>query len=113
MGQGEYINHKITAVKSLHHFYFGAVGCEQFDEFFEKLMFHDRKRKNIKRGQNDANSFALKGSNVKCGERIEILHVDYRIPEYRYVFGYYKLDNNQKYSIYHHLHEGCIYTRSP
>ena len=68
-------------VKSSHHSYFGAVGYEQFDEFFEKLKFQYMKKKNTKRWQNDANVIVLKGSNIKCGERIEILHTDYKIPE--------------------------------
>ena len=55
-------------------------------------------RKKQKRGQNDVNAILLKGSRDQCADRIEILHADYKMPEYRWAFGCYELDNNQKKS---------------
>ena len=70
-------------------------------------------RKKQKRGENDVNAIVLKGYRVQCADHIEILHTDYKIPEYRCAFGYYELDNKQKNSIYHNPYDGCIYVKSP
>ena len=70
-------------------------------------------RKKQKRGENDVNAIVLKGYRVQCADHIEILHTDYKIPEYRCAFGYYELDNNNKKSICHNPHDRCIYAKSP
>ena len=56
-------------------------------------------------------AIVLDGYCVKCADCVNILNTKCKWPNYKTVFGYYELDNAQKYSIFHNPHDDCIYAK--
>ena len=99
------------AVTSLTSFYRDVTSHETMFHFFDTFDFHDMKQEKRKTGENNVNTSVLHEAYVQRADCINICNQTCLLDNWRRNFGYYKLDNAVKYSIYQNPRDNCIYAK--